>query len=150
MAFILSERTGRQLPHHARGIAHAADLRKPFRNHVGNLDTDKVDPYTMRAIFDPGAFKSVVPSEDYCVPGSVYELEEPVQMFGYKTNSSVEQCTHSGLIALKSNTGCRGYILIPALIDKLARRILINQAVLDDRGWYTEYGGCGVRMRQIN
>jgi len=65
---------------------------------VGNLDTDKVDPYTMRAIFDPGAFHTVVPSEEYCVPGSVYELEEPVQMFGYRTDSSVEESwshTHS-------------------------------------------------------
>ena len=103
----------------------------------------------MRTIMDPVAPHTVVPSREHCLQGSVYKLGKPIIMFGY-TGGPTQMVTHAGTLCIKSNTGCRGHMLLPTYINPAARRILINQAVMEDQGWCAKYGGKGVRIRATN
>ena len=107
---------------------------------------EMIEQYEGRAVFDPAASKTLVPHRKHLVKGSVRKLDTPLWMQNYTKDGRMRQITHVGKLALKSNTGCDGHILIDAYIDSASRRILISQWELDDQGWYTEYGGRAVRI----
>ena len=102
----------------------------------------------IHGIIDSGATRTIVPSDEYLVEGSVYDLEKPLSFKGYDKGGKLQSAKRAGTIALKSNTSMRGYVLLMAYVLPSARRPLVSMSQLDDAGCYVEMGGGGMRLRK--
>ncbi len=100
------------------------------------------------AILDSGATRTIVPSANYLVRGALYVLPKPLSFKGYDKESSVSVAVHGGYIALKSNTGMPGSLLVQAVVLPTARKPLISVSQLDDIGCFVTLGGGGLRLKR--
>ena len=89
-----------------------------------------------------------MPDRSYLVRGSRYKLDQPLYFKGYDKQGKAQAARYGGYIALRSNTGMNGLLLIKAFILPTARRALISMSQLDDGGNYVDMGGNGLRLRR--
>ena len=103
--------------------------------------------YKQRSIADSGASNPFTFSELQCVPGSVHLLEKPIPV--ESSQGSESYATHSGTLIMKSNVIKDAIVLIPdTLIVPSFHRTLVPISVLDDLGYYCDFGGGGLRIRK--
>ena len=107
-----------------------------------------ITDYAMHAILDSGATRTIVPSADYLVEGTLHELDKTLSFKGYDKKGKVNVATHGGFISLMSNTGMIGRLLKAAIVLPGARRLLISMSQLDEYGCYVTMGGGGMRLRK--
>ena len=116
------------------------DCKQP--EELSSIDSD------MQAILDSGATRTIVPDRNYLIRGSRYKLDQPLYFKGYDKQGKAQAARYGGYIALRSNTGMNGLLLIKAFILPTARRALISISQLDDGGNYVDIGGNGLRLRR--
>ena len=102
----------------------------------------------IHAVVDSGATRTIVPSEDYLISGTFYPLRRPLYFRGYDKESKTSVATHGGLIAIKSNTGMTGTIVMKAIVLPATQQPLISMSQLDDNGCYMTMGGGKLRVRR--
>ena len=89
-----------------------------------------------------------MPSANYLVRGTLYVLPKLLSFKGYDKTSSVNIAVHGGCIALESNTGMPGSLLIQTVVLPAARIPLISVSQLDDIGCFVTMGGGGLRLKK--
>ena len=82
------------------------------------------------------------------MPGTVYPLRNPLYFKGYEKESKTNVATRGGLIAIKSNTGMSGSIIMKAIVLPATQQQLFSMSQLDDNGCYMTMGGGKLRVRR--
>ena len=83
----------------------------------------------MHAILDSGATRTIVPSADYLVKGTLHKLDKTLSFKGYDKKGKVNVATHGGFISLMSNTGMTGSLLIAATVLPAARKFRCHNSM---------------------
>ena len=105
--------------------------------------------YIQRAICDGGASTTLVGGDMALLkPGTIKQLDTHETIAGI--GDGVIYATHTGTIVLRSNLkGCKDTIEIEAFYTpNRLNRLLISTSTLDDRGYYCDQGGGGLRIRK--
>ena len=121
----------------------------PLRAQVQEVNLSATDrSYSFRAISDSGATgPAFVNTVRMCVPGTVKRMANPVIV---KSPWSAENFSakYSGTVIIRSNTGSDDVIVLyDCPITEGSSRSLISVAHLDDKGYYCDLGGGGMRVR---
>ena len=137
------------IPHHWLTTTRCPTLPDETTSTANATRHSMATPYTFKAILDPGAQDSLCPYRELFEPGSITTLTDPVILSGYN-GGDAEYIKERGLVRINSNmTDTKGeYILVSMFYAPNSKRILINQAELDDRGYWLEFGGGGARLRK--